>query len=157
MDVYDDDDDDEEENNLELETEDNMAVASVSSDIVRCSARGVELLAQLDAWENEYAELGGFDALCPPLDGTAFYRTICKVNHSCEPNVRVEYTCLPDKGLVAQLVAVRPILPNEELVQSYINQHMSLSKRRVALAEYGFLCRCAKCKREGSSSSSNDA
>ncbi len=33
----------------------------------------------------------GDTTIFPPVDGAAFYLKICKINHSCEPNVRVEY------------------------------------------------------------------
>jgi hypothetical protein len=33
----------------------------------------------------------GDSNIFPPLDGSAFYLNICRINHSCEPNVRVEY------------------------------------------------------------------
>lgn len=65
----------------------------------------------------------GSDALFPPLDGTALYTTLCKINHSCVPNVLVSYTCTREHGLVAVLHAVRPVAAGEELVQSYVDQH----------------------------------
>ena len=37
----------------------------------------------------------GEDTLFPPLDGTAFFLLICRINHSCMPNVSVRYSCLP--------------------------------------------------------------
>lgn len=35
----------------------------------------------------------GEDTLFPPLDGTAFFLLICRINHSCAPNVAVRYSC----------------------------------------------------------------
>ena len=66
----------------------------------------------------------GSDRLFPPLDGTALYSTLCKINHSCEPNVLVTYTCTQEHGLVAKLHALRPIVVGEELLQSYVDQTM---------------------------------
>jgi hypothetical protein len=68
----------------------------------------------------------GEDNIFPPLDGTAFYSTICKINHSCEPNVIVRYSIEGNggRGLIAQLTALRMIHPDEELLQSYIDQSM---------------------------------
>lgn len=91
----------------------------------------------------------GLDNLYPPLDGTAFYSLICRINHSCDPNVRVTYTCCPQRGLLATLVALKPIQPGEELVQSYIDQFKGLAARQKALKDYGFVCKCAKCAAEG--------
>jgi hypothetical protein len=64
----------------------------------------------------------GADTVYPPLDGTAFYTTICRINHSCNPNVMVKYTCIREHGLCAQMVVLRDIAEGDELVQSYIDQ-----------------------------------
>ena len=45
----------------------------------------------------------GHDCIFPPLDGTAFYSLICKINHSCNPNVYVKYASLPEIG---EMIAV---------------------------------------------------
>ena len=68
----------------------------------------------------------GEENLYPPLDGTSFYTTICRVNHSCVPNVMVRYRVDPSHGLCAEMVALRDIEENEELVQSYIDQTQGL-------------------------------
>lgn len=99
----------------------------------------------------EAVEQYGLETLFPPLDGTAFYSTICHINHSCDPNVRVTYTNCPQRGLLATLVAVRPIFPGEELVQSYIDQFQGLPARQKALKDYGFVCTCPKCESEARS------
>ena len=89
----------------------------------------------------------GSEAIFPPLDGTAFYTKICKINHSCEPNCIVRYSSDPLTGaLVAQLFALRDLEPGQELLQSYIDGAMSAKRRQEALADYGFVCRCARCK-----------
>ena len=43
----------------------------------------------------------GEETLFPPLDGTAFFLLICRINHSCEPNVAVRYSCLPHEAASA--------------------------------------------------------
>ena len=65
-------------------------------------------------------------AVYPPLDGTAFYTTICKINHSCIPNVMVRYASHPQYGLCAQMVVLRQISEGEELLQSYIDQSLGM-------------------------------
>jgi len=99
----------------------------------------------------EILNSSGLDSIFPPLDGTAFYSKICKINHSCEPNVLVKYPPAPLDGqprpLMAQLIALRDIAPNEELLQSYIDQSMSFENRQAALRDYGFECSCPKCLR----------
>lgn len=99
---------------------------------------------ELDAIRELVAQYGESD-LFPPLDGTSFYMLICKINHSCCPNVIVRYAALPGRGLVAQLTALRDIAPGEELLQSYIDQSLPADERQAALAEYGFRCRCPAC------------
>jgi len=99
----------------------------------------------------ELIELHGVDVLYPPGDGTAFYSTICRINHSCDPNVRVVYKVSPQLGLQAHLIAIKPILAGEELVQSYIDQFLSYQDRQQALEDYGFRCTCVKCFSECSS------
>lgn len=84
----------------------------------------------------------------PPLDGTSFYNLTCRINHSCEPNVRVEYNMHPEHGLIVELKALRTIDPDEELVQSYIDQNKSYKERSAALKDYGFACTCGKCQRK---------
>lgn len=88
---------------------------------------------------------GGADTMFPPLDGTGFFMTTCKINHSCDPNVFVQYNQDPYLGLVLELVALKDIEEGEELVQSYIDQHLPTEKRQKALRDYGFQCRCHKC------------
>jgi hypothetical protein len=60
----------------------------------------------------------------PPLDGTALFSMLCKINHSCEPNVRVKYVFTKELGLTAFLVALKEINKGSELLQSYIDQTM---------------------------------
>ena len=87
-----------------------------------------ELVGRIEAVIEEYGE----QALFPPLDGTSFYTRICKINHSCEPNVRVQYEC-KDTGLVASILSLRDIAAGEELLQSYIDQNMSKSTLCLAV------------------------
>ncbi len=92
------------------------------------------------------SDSGGVDSVFPPLDGTAFYETICRINHSCDPNVAVQYIeNVGISGLQASLVALRDIYPNEELVQSYIDCNMDTESRQLSLRDYGFICGCVRC------------
>ena len=79
--------------------------------------------ASLDKLKSLIRE-NGMESLFPPLDGTALYSMMCKINHSCYPNVRVKYVFAREYGLVAELVALREIRPDDELLQSYIDQTM---------------------------------
>ena len=145
----------------------------------RCAAELQELL-------DTYGE----EVLFPPLDGTAFYSLVCRINHSCDPNVMVRYaepdlpmqpqqlpppvpssssfpsssslrvgecaatanrpkqgraSAHPAMPLSARMVALRPIVEDEELLQSYIDQFQPLRSRQQALEDYGFSCACSKC------------
>jgi hypothetical protein len=66
----------------------------------------------------------GVDNIFTPLDGTALFSTLCKINHSCDPNVKVKYTFTREYGLVATLTALKDIITGAELLQSYIDQTM---------------------------------
>eukprot|EP01038_Epipyxis_sp_PR26KG_P013791 gene13791-18498_t len=93
-----------------------------------------------------YCNEQGEDTLFPPLDGTAFYMKICRINHSCEPNVIVKYTDFGEgKGLTAVVNVLRPIVAGEELFQSYIDQSLNYELRQAKLKDYGFTCNCRKC------------
>jgi hypothetical protein len=95
------------------------------------------------------AEVGDdYDAIFPPLDGTAMFANICKMNHSCAPNVILLFRssgwgrCYP---LTAHCVALRDIGENDELTISYIDKHLPYHERQKALSVYGFQCECEQC------------
>ncbi len=102
----------------------------------------------------------GIDTVFPPLDGTGFYKMICKINHSCDPNVIVKYTINVtteistsvldsdeynpySKPLIAQITALRSITAGEELVQSYIDSTLSklipVLKNNMSLYRLNFI------------------
>jgi hypothetical protein len=108
--------------------EDNEEETVDPSDVACMVAGGDGEHEQEQEQEQEQGELKamleevGADTVYPPLDGTAFYTTICRINHSCNPNVMVKYTCTREHGLCAQMVVLRDIAEGDELVQSYIDQ-----------------------------------
>jgi hypothetical protein len=57
----------------------------------------------------------------------------------------VQYTLLPEVGLAAEVIALREILPGEELLQSYIDCSLDTAARQKELRDYGFICNCPKC------------
>lgn len=59
--------------------------------------------------------------LCYPLILTRRFISILFAQHSCVPNVAVRYALKPSVGLVAQVYSLKPINPEDELVQSYID------------------------------------
>ena len=87
----------------------------------------------------------GKEVIFPPLDGTAFYTLVCKVNHSCDPNAFVRYAMYHEHGIVAEMQLTKDIDAGEELTISYIDESCSYEKRRKLLRDYGFSCKCVKC------------
>ena len=135
-------DDDDDENNDENDNQNlNEEVLSKSIfDRVPTNPKLIEL--------EEILKDDGEENIFPPLDGTAFYKTICKINHSCNPNCIVKYKTDVVHGLVAQVIALNDIEEGEELVQSYIDQSLDIDSRQAALRDYGFECHCIKCIEE---------
>ncbi len=94
---------------------------------------------------HEIIRNNGPDNIFPPLDGTAFYTKICRINHSCEPNCIVRYSCDRKLGLIAKVYCLKKIEAGDELVQSYIDNSLDYESRQEALRDYGFSCKCTKC------------
>lgn len=71
------------------------------------------------------------------------------LNHSCEPNVTLVKANADDErdGRVVGSAA-RDIAAGEELFNPYIDVNRPLAERKLELAEYGFVCCCAKCERD---------
>ena len=81
----------------------------------------------------------------PVCDGTALFAIICTMNHSCAPNVQVQY----DRGDSAgTLVALRDIADGEELFINYVDVEKDVDIRAQDLRHYGFTCGCDKCAAE---------
>lgn len=85
-----------------------------------------EVITRIEELLEEYTA----EALFPSLDGTSFYKTVCKINHSCEPNARVEYV-VTDAGLVVNMLTVQDLKAGQEIVQSYIDQYASKYSRSL--------------------------
>lgn len=81
---------------------------------------------------------------------SALYYYVAKLNHSCDPNTRLDV----DSGTGRLIVyATRPIKVGEELTVDYIGhgpkfRTMSVEDRRALIRSRGFVCMCAKCLRE---------
>ena len=74
--------------------------------------------------------------------GICFIAT--RLNHSCDPNITYSVN---KKGLVFQ--TLKPILKNDELYISYINNNLPKKERQeLLLTRYGFICKCTKCMNE---------
>lgn len=94
-DCEDDDDDDDDDEDDERSQQDNLETTEKgdegSTADSQDAANGVTSGNPLYDELHDLIEEHGIDTIFPPLDGTAFYYKVCRVNHSCEPNVLVIY------------------------------------------------------------------
>uniref|UniRef100_A0A0A9WCY4 SET and MYND domain-containing protein 5 n=2 Tax=Lygus hesperus TaxID=30085 RepID=A0A0A9WCY4_LYGHE len=79
-------------------------------------------------------------------EGSGLYKLQRCVNHSCEPNARINF---PRSDHTLVLEATRPIAPGDEICISYLDECMlerSRHTRNKTLKEfYLFECKCDKC------------
>ncbi|KAI7741890.1 hypothetical protein M8C21_005436 [Ambrosia artemisiifolia] len=86
--------------------------------------------------------------------GTAFYPIQSCMNHSCCPNAKafkreeIIIKQREDKDGQATILACKPIKKGEEITISYIDEDLDLEERQALLADYGFICKCARCVEE---------
>ena len=93
----------------------------------------------------------------PETEGSGLYPALALINHSCAPNVALEFLDGTTQGSV---VALRDIGAGEEVCHCYVEQEALPTKeeRRNALSQYGFVCDCEACgpppklKRQGGDS-----
>lgn len=99
----------------------------------------------LRAYEKRAKEKGYDLSKCATSTrGQGIYPVGCLFNHSCRPNLQVQYTSENDESLVA--ICLCDIKAGEELCISYIDESMHYFERQQQLFEhYLFNCRCAKC------------
>lgn len=83
----------------------------------------------------------------PEFHGTGFFTSVARTNHSCAPNVVMNF----ERGnYVVSCKALRDIAAHEELRMSYIGSinKLCLQARRALLQDYLFTCRCSHCSAE---------
>jgi hypothetical protein len=124
----DDEDDDEDDDDDETKGQDEGDDDEDSEDL-RGSGADQPVGARLQRWAK-------------PYNGTALYSLVCCMNHSCVPNVRVEYA---SGSNVAFVIANRDVEAGEELCISYVDESLSYEARTESLAHYGFVCDCPRC------------
>ena len=80
----------------------------------------------------------------PDFHGTGFFTSVARTNHSCDPNVVMDFD---DGNAVVTCKALRDIVPGQELRMSYIArpEEKSVSARQSQLKDYLFECRCSRC------------
>ncbi|XP_026193934.1 uncharacterized protein LOC34619052 [Cyclospora cayetanensis] len=79
----------------------------------------------------------------PPMKGTAFYCSMARINHCCNPNMRIEVGA---RGCL-RLRLIRGVGCGEELCVSYLEgvRGMEREERRQRLKAFGFDCSCHHC------------
>jgi hypothetical protein len=80
----------------------------------------------------------------PDFHGSGLFLTVARTNHSCDPNVTMDFEI---GNTVVSCKALRDLMPGEELRMSYISCPSSRSKnvRRDMLKDYFFTCNCSLC------------
>ncbi|TDL15542.1 hypothetical protein BD410DRAFT_778000 [Rickenella mellea] len=74
------------------------------------------------------------------------------LNHACTPNISIRHlgasTHTTPLSRISS-IALRTILPSEELVITYVNPQMEVRERRRELSAWGWgVCRCGRCVEE---------
>lgn len=86
------------------------------------------------------------------------YKTISRVNHSCQPNAELSWRKDEQQGM---LHAIHPIANNTEITIDYMNNPqdcLRASAHRIndLQPHYGFACRCVACFHNGGVNGAND-
>lgn len=77
----------------------------------------------------------------------AIYLLGSHVNHSCEPNISISKDAARTDPIV--VTASADIKAGEELRVCYVNPNLDVNERAdLLLKNWGFVCTCARCKRE---------
>mmetsp|Transcript_22088 Transcript_22088/g.50501 ORF Transcript_22088/g.50501 Transcript_22088/m.50501 type:complete len:478 (-) Transcript_22088:22-1455(-) len=90
----------------------------------------------------------------PSMHGTGLFVSVARINHSCAPNLKVDF---PDNSCCLRATALQPLASGAELCISYIRNELPVQERRRQLAEYGFACNCERCMAEDSGDSRRTA
>ncbi|KAG0692903.1 hypothetical protein DFH29DRAFT_816975 [Suillus ampliporus] len=81
--------------------------------------------------------------------GVSVSPLVALFNHSCDPAAVIVFprsSLKPTEGPQMQVIALRDISPNEEILTSYIDTTLPRSLRQAALREtYDFTCHCELC------------
>lgn len=85
--------------------------------------------------------------------GEVMFDKICRINHSCSPNLEFDLSWDSDQATVVNTVtAIAPIAEGDELRISYLPLRLGLpvkERRRQLHDHWGFDCDCPRCIAEG--------
>ncbi|KAK7202317.1 SET domain containing protein [Novymonas esmeraldas] len=120
-------------------------------ELVSCLPDGAAAMAAFEATAHPIGSGGGMapGELSRSSRGQGIYGVGCLFNHSCDPNVIVQYSSANDETL--SVVALRDVAVGEELTISYIDTSLPVAVRQQQLQEhYLFECGCSRCVQERS-------
>ncbi|CAK0902548.1 unnamed protein product [Prorocentrum cordatum] len=107
--------------------------------------RSFTLSDALDRLRNESVKNSDHCNVFPDVQGMGFFKHISYINHSCCPNVVLEYR---SNSNAASVVACRDVNDGDELSLAYLDFTVPwrLGDRHKHLLEgYGFVCTCDRC------------
>ncbi|CAA7261581.1 unnamed protein product [Cyclocybe aegerita] len=67
-------------------------------------------------------------------------------NHSCIPNAAAKYRLSPGQSVIMEVVALRDILPGEEICIPYLDPALLQTRDNILQISYGFKCKCLSCQ-----------
>lgn len=118
-------------------------------ELVACLPDGEAAMRDFEASVLTAGAVTDVAALSPSSRGQGIYAVGCLFNHSCAPNLNVQYSTANDETL--SVVALRDIAAGEELTISYIDTALPNAVRQQQLFEhYLFECGCPRCVTESS-------
>ena len=97
---------------------------------------------------SELFKTNGIQTTSDPAGHSAWYLTISRINHSCDPGV-VWRTLSKDNHLLKEVIALRDIEEGEEVEAAYTDflmEYKTSEERRETLEKYwNFTCHCSLC------------
>ena len=127
--------------------------ASNALDIFKTNAYPLERHSKVDYQQiisrgssnrtSSLAAAGGVEGQPRRRSRAGVYKTISRINHSCQPNVCYSFDGSSGRGRV---IATRDIAQGAELLNAYTSLFASASERQQYLAtNFGFACDCYAC------------
>lgn len=90
-------------------------------------------------------EIKELDLELPDILGLGIYKCLSRLNHSCAPNLEVEYF----GNNIARIRVLREVEEGVQATIAYVDENLPFNERQNYLLEkYNFVCRCTKCMEE---------
>lgn len=101
---------------------------------------GLDDSALFDCDPKEYIEKFGGE-LIPVTLGLGIFNTFSRMNHSCLPNLEINY----QGSFLAGAKLLSPVDTGDQAFISYIDEDLPVQNRKSLLSRYLFQCKCKKC------------